>query len=197
MDNFLGELKFATTIDTMRVVGKESAEGESIPIEKLKDYLVWRQKEFIEKYDGARRSTEKDSYVLFTAKLNSGNELIAVINTDMLSWDAKASHPWVLCVEIEYVGKNSGMPEEVTYQMLEEFENDMLAKLKDADGYLNIGRQTADGIRTIYFACRDFRKPSLVVYGLSKKYASKFKMTYDIYKDKYWRSFNRFTEGAE
>ena len=47
LDNFLGELDFAVNIDTLKVVGLDEAEKELIPIDKLKDYLKWRQKKII------------------------------------------------------------------------------------------------------------------------------------------------------
>lgn len=193
LDNFLGESESATVIDNLTVVGRDEAKEELIPIGKLKDYLVWRQKEFIEKYEGIRHDTESDNYSILEAELESGNKLLAVINTDLLEWDAKASHPWILTVEINYDGENSnGMPDEKSYKLLNEIEDEILTELKDVDGYLNIGRQTADGIREIYFACKEFRKPSKVMHQTQIKYADQIAVSYDIYKDKYWMSFNRF-----
>jgi len=93
LDNFLGELNFATTIDDLTMAGKDTATQELIPIKKLKDFLIWREKEFLEKYEGTRNYTEKDSFSLLKAKLKNGNPLIAVINADLLEWDRKASHP--------------------------------------------------------------------------------------------------------
>jgi hypothetical protein len=61
------------------------------------------------------------------------------------------------------------------------------------DGYLSIGRQTADSVREIYFACKDFRKPSKVMHNIQMKYADQIEISFDLYKDKYWMSFNRFT----
>jgi hypothetical protein len=193
LDNFLGELNFATTIDHLEVVGKENMTKELVPIEKLKDYLIWRQKEFIEKYEGVRYNTENDSYTTFDAELKSGNKLIAVINTDLLEWDCKASHPWILSIEIKYNGENNnGMPDNETYTLLNEIENEILEELKDFEGYLDIGRQTANSLREIYFACKDFRKPSKIMQGIENKYSAKFDLSHNIYKDKYWRSFDRF-----
>jgi len=193
LDNFLGEMNFVTTIDTISVVGKEDTSKELIPIAKLKDFLIWRQKEFIEKYEGVRHDTENDNYSALEAKLENGNPLIAIINTDLLSWDSKASHPWVLHVEIKYDGrKNRGMPDSKTLGVLNEIESAISTELKDADGYLNIGRQTADSIREIYFACKDFRKPSKVLFKIQQKYADIYDVTFDIYKDKYWQTFERF-----
>lgn len=194
LDNYLGELNFINMIDNLKVVGKESAEKPLIPIEKIKDFLIWRQKEFVEKYEGVRRNTENDSYSLLEAELKGGDALIAAINTELLNWDSKASHPWISTVEIQYAGaSNNGMPDPATYSLLEQIEEEIMQDLKDFEGYLNIGRQTAKNVREIYFACRDFRKPSKVFNAAEQKYSDKLEFTYDIYKDKYWRSFDRFS----
>ncbi|MBD1365051.1 DUF695 domain-containing protein [Mucilaginibacter sp. ZT4R22] len=193
LDNMLGELNFATTIDDLKIMGKNDAEKELIPIEKLKSYLIWREKEFIEKYEGIRRDTENDNYSSFKAELPNGNPMIAIINADLLNWDSKASHPWILNIEIKYDGKNNnGMPDEATYQLLDQIEDEITSELKDLDGYLNIGRETADSVREIYFACKDFRKPSKVMHAIQQKYAHRLAIDFDTYKDKYWQSLNRF-----
>jgi hypothetical protein len=193
IDNFLGELEFVTTIDNLKVTGKEGAEKELVPIAKLPAFLIWREKEFIEKYNDVHWDTENDGYSMLEAKLDSGNALLATINKNLLEWDGKASHPWIMNIEMGYDGKsNNGMPDDETYALLNEIEDEIMEELQGVDGYLNIGRQTAEGVREVYFACKDFRKPSLVLHKIELKYADEFKMSYDIYKDKYWRSFDRF-----
>jgi Family of unknown function (DUF695) len=193
LDNLLGELNFAITIDELDVIGKGEAAKELVPIEKLKDFLIWRQKEFIEKYEGIKYNTENDNYSMLKAELESGNTLFAVINTDLLQWDSKASHPWVLSIEIKYDGDgNNGMPDNDTFKLLDKIEDEISEELKDFDGYLNIGRQTTNNVREIYFACKDFRKPSKVLYNKIQKYSTEIDLDYSIYKDKYWQSFNRF-----
>lgn len=193
LDNYLGELNVVTTIDSVTVISKDDAENELIPIAKLKDYLIWREKEFVEKYCGFRYDTENDSYSALEAELENGRPLIAIINRTLLEWNCKASHPWILIVEINYDGDNTnGMPDKDTYTLLNNFEEEIIIELKDFEGYLNIGRQTADNSREIYFACNEFRKPSKIMYELSKKYAGKLNLTYDIYKDKYWQSYERY-----
>lgn len=197
LDNFIGELNSVTTIDSVKVIGKEQAEKELIPIEKLKDFLLWREKEFIEKYEGTLQNTDTAEFSILEAELESGNKLIATINTDILNWEKKASHPWLVTLEIPYDGQsNNGMPDKTTYQLLNEIEENVIEKLKDIDGYLNIGRQTANNLREVYFACKDFRKPSKVLHQLTKDYP-RIEIKYDIYKDKYWRSFNRFNRNYE
>jgi Family of unknown function (DUF695) len=193
LDNFLGELDFVSTIDKITVVGKSEVVQELVPIGKLKDFLIWRQKEFIEKYDGVRYDTENDSYSSLEATLKSGNPLIAIVNSTLLNWDDKASHPWILYIEITFDGKdNNGLPGNDIYQFLNKIEDIVLIELKDADGYLNIGRQTAENVREIYFACKDFRKPSKVLHKIIGEFSPKIEISYDLYKDKYWQSFDRF-----
>jgi hypothetical protein len=193
IDNFIGELNSVTTIDNLNFIGAKEALKELIPIEKLKDYLIWREKEFIEKYQGVRHNTEEDNYSVIESELESGGIIMAVINTDLLDWDSKASHPWILEVKIKFDGnKNNGMPDEETYKLLDTIEADIMEELKDIVGYLNFGRETSSGEREIYFACREFRKPSKVLAEIEKKFSHYLELSFKIVKDKYWQTFKRF-----
>lgn len=192
LDNYLGELNFANQIDNYNLVSKTEAKKELVPIYKLKDFLNWRQKEFVEKYEGVRYNTDEDEYTLLEAKFENGSKLLATINTTLLKWDSKASHPWVSILTLKYNDAINGMPNDHDYALLNAIEDEIMLELKDNDGYLNIGRQTANGEREIYFACNDFRKPSKIFFNVQQKYAHDFEIEYDIYKDKYWKSFNRF-----
>ncbi|MEX0635667.1 MAG: DUF695 domain-containing protein [Ferruginibacter sp.] len=171
---------------------------EWIPINKLAAFITWREAEFIEKYEGERRDTEDDNYILLEAMLESGKIIIASINQDALEWDRKASHPWIVDVEVNYkADASTGMPDDVTFDALNDLEDNLQKLLKHEDGYLNIGRQTSNGKRNIYFACREFRKPSTVLYEVQKQTALTFPMQYSIYKDKYWQSFQRFRKAEQ
>jgi hypothetical protein len=194
LDNFLGELEFATTIDNLTIIGESEAEKELIPIEKLKAFLVWRQKEFLEKYEGERHDTENDAYATYETELkDSGRKVVAVINTTLLDWDGKASHPWFMTIKINYKGdENNGMPDDQTYKAMYEFESEIMNELRDSDGYLNVGRESGDNLREIYFACKDFRRPSKVLHQWTTKYANRLDVSYDIYKDKYWQKMDRY-----
>lgn len=193
LDNYLGELKSITIIDNIEFKNKSEAEKELISIEKLKSFIVWREKEFVEKYEGTRKNTENDSYSSMEATLKSGNKMVAVLNTDLLNWDAKASHPWILIFEMKFNGEgNNGFPDNETYNFLESIEKEINLELKDFEGYLNIGRETAENVREIYFACKEFRKPCKVADKILSKYSKNLEINYNIYKDKYWNSFERF-----
>lgn len=193
LDNYLGEVSYASLIDSVKIISKEEATKELVPISKLKEYLNWRQKEFVEKYEATRYNTASDSYASMEAMTVEDLPMIAIINTDILKWESKVSHPWSMTISLEYDGdKSNGLPNPETLYLLNTFEDDVLKELIDSDGYLNIGRQTAEGERKIFFACRDFRKPSKVVAKVLKAHESTIKGSYDIYKDKYWKSLNRF-----
>jgi len=86
------------------------------------------------------------------------------------------------------------MPDDDDYKLLGEIEDSISENLKDLDGYINIGRETADSTRQIYFACREFRKPSKTLEQIKSAYSNRLNIDYDIYKDKYWQTFNRYNQ---
>lgn len=194
LDNCLGELAFATTIDNLDIENGVDLKEKRRPISELKPYLATRVKAFAEKYEGSRYDTENDAYASFEAETKDNCPIVGIINTSLLNWDRKASHPWVMVVRIAFDGRsNNGLADNETYEFLDKIEDDITHELKDFDGYLNVGRQTGDNKRHIYFACKDVRKPSKVLDGVGKRYAEKVEIEFDIYKDKYWRTFDRFS----
>ncbi|KOS06450.1 hypothetical protein AM493_10695 [Flavobacterium akiainvivens] len=189
LDHLLGELNFMALIDNISFKSPTQAEAELVPVEKLKSFLIWREKEFVEKYSGMRHNTADDSYSVFEAALQDGTFVIATMNTTLLDWDAKASHPWIAILSLKFEGT---MPDDETDGLLREIENGLDVVLKDYEGYLYLGHETNNGLREIYYACKDFRLPSKMFYDVEKKYSNRLKISADIYKDKYWKSFNRF-----
>src|SRR5690606_37439330 len=81
LDNDLGELSFMNNIDQITIISTASAEKELIPLSKLKDFLTWRQKEFIEKYENTRFDTQSSTYTLFKTALDYGTKALSTINT--------------------------------------------------------------------------------------------------------------------
>jgi hypothetical protein len=124
---------------------------------------------------------------------DSGRKLIAAINATLLDWDRKASHPWFMTIKINYEGdENNGMPDNQTCKIMDDFENEIMNELKDSDGYLNVGRESGDNLREIYFGCKEFRSPSKVLHQWTTKYLNILDVSYDIYKDKYWQKMERY-----
>lgn len=192
LDNFLGELNFATQIDTFNIVNKTDVSGDLIPVSKLKEFLAWREKEFIERNRNVKDIGDEDSYSLFEATLKNGLPLIATINTTALNFDSKSSYPWISVLKIHYDGtKNNGLPENKDFQNLEDIEESAYQKFKTSGDSIYIGRETAENLREIYFANKGFRNPSKILREIVKQNAN-YKMSLEVYKDKYWQNFERF-----
>ncbi|PZR22510.1 MAG: DUF695 domain-containing protein [Flavobacterium psychrophilum] len=191
LDNFLGEINFVTSIDNLTVIGKEDAIQELIPIEKLKAYLIWREKEFVEKYESITPNLENNTHSIFEYSYNS-QPIVAVMNTDLLEWNEKASYPWIMKISIAYDGSyNNGMPNQMISGLIDSAGDKITEQLENSNDYLYIGRETGCGTRDIFFACKDFRKPSLIVDTLINQ-QTRFDINYSIYKDKYWMTFRSF-----
>jgi hypothetical protein len=192
LDNAFGELNAATMLDEVNFTGPSTDNKELISIDKLQDFLTWREKEFVEKYKGARYDTENDEHAVLKAKDANGLLLIAVVNQELLNWDAKPSHPWMMVIEVKYDATNNGMPGDETYAQTNQLVDELSKQLPDTEGYLHLGVQTYNGIRSVYYACKEFRRSSKTAAACIYKYEEKLDVSYDIYKDKYWRTMNRF-----
>lgn len=193
LDNYLGELDFINKIDQLTVKPPAEAERDLIPIYKLKDFLHWRMKEFVEKYEEVKYDNEDETFTLLEASLEDEYPIIAMVNTEALKWENKASHPWIAVLNIKYPGVNeNGLPDEEVLNELGKIEEQLLESLKNNDGYIYMGRQTAKNERDIFFACREFRKPSKAFYKAEQKYQHVWEVNSRIYKDKYWQTFERF-----
>jgi len=194
LDNALGELNTALLIDNVSISGPPAEKTELIPISKLSEFLVWREKEFVEKYKAVRYNTENDEYSALEAEDGNGLPILAIIDRALLDWDSKPSHPWMMTIEITYDGKNTnGMPSSDVYEIMNQFEDELMKSLPDSEGYLNLGRETYNGKRTTYFACKEFKQSSKRTRTAISNYKQKLNIEYDIYKDKYWRTMNRYS----
>ncbi|WP_226063145.1 DUF695 domain-containing protein [Kaistella polysaccharea] len=154
--------------------------------------MSWRKTEFTEKYEAAKIETTEDSYSLLEGTLENGFPMLATVNVDLLQWNQKASHPWISVLRIKYHGdEDNGFPDDKDYDLFNLIEDEMMLELNTEEGNLNLGRETADNVREIYFVSKDFRKISKVLAETVQKYPD-YEMTFDIYKDKYWQSFERY-----
>jgi hypothetical protein len=191
LDNFLGELHFVATIDHIEIIGRQDAKQPLIPLQKLPAYLTWREKEFVEKYEGVFHQ-EESKFLLLTAETEIGKPMIVTINRALLDWNAKASHAWIVAVELFYEPNENGLPTSENNKFLDEMESEIDVALPDSEGYLYVGRQTFDGSRVLFWACKDFRKPSLFLHEFMSQHIEDLQMEFSIFKDKYWRTFDKF-----
>jgi len=195
LDHFLGELNFATQIDIFNIIGKDQAKKELVPIEKLTDFLLWREKEFTEKYEKVKRADEEDTFSVLRATLGNERPLIACMNLPLLQYDAKASYPWISVLKFQYNGDNNdGLPEKEDFEKLSDIEDKAIEDLKEK-GYLYIGRETADNIKESYFAGKDFREISKVFKAIQDS-TPEYKASFRIFKDKYWQYFKYYNNAV-
>lgn len=193
LDNYLGEVKSVTVIDSVSVQGPSKAEKDLIPIDKLKSYLEWRQKEFVEKYENVRYNEENDCYASLKAQSENGNPVMIMVNTGAMDWDRAASHPWILKVNIKYDGShNEGLPTSETNKFMDLIEDQLIELIPIKDGHIYLGRETYEGNRYIYFACHDFRQSSRVTEFIINQYSDQLEIERNIYKDLYRRSLSTF-----
>lgn len=193
LDNYLGEIKSVTVIDSVSVQGPIKAEKDLIRIDKLKSYLEWRQKEFVEKYEDVRYNEENDHYVSLKAQSNNGNPIMIMVNSGAMEWDYAASHPWILKVNIKYDGSpNEGLPTSETNKFMDLIEDQLIELLPVKDGHIYLGRETYEGNRYIYFACHDFRQSSRATEFIINQYSDQYEIDRNIYKDIYRFSLSTF-----
>lgn len=190
LDHFLGEIQSAMIIDNLFFVSPDLAEKELIPIEKLKSYLIWREKEFVEKYENVMPD-EEEVFSTYEGKMKNGSPYFGIMNSNLLNWEYKVSNPWFVVVKLEFDSED-GMPDNLFAKELNVFEENLIEMLMPQNGNLYIGRETNNGIREIYFACRDFRNISKVLYDVEKNYSLTKKLSYQIYKDKYWLTLKHY-----
>ena len=191
LENYIGEMECIDLIDSIDVKATHKADGELIPMSKLSSFLKWRHKEFVEKYDQVINSTEEDTYVGYESESRDGNTVIATINTKLLNWEHIAAYPWITILTLNYNNESNGMPNDEDYQYLDDLEERVNTLMTENQHCLNIGRETGESRREILFATKDFRKVVKIMDEVAKQ-ESPFKITYDVFKDKYWRSLDRF-----
>lgn len=191
LENYIGELECLELIDGIKIKAESEAQGELISMHKLASFLKWRNKEQIEKYDQIRHSSDDDTYTGYETKLESGHSLITTLNTNLLHWEHVAAYPWITIVIVKLNNSKNGMPTEEENKRLYDLEEDLNLQLNEDRMCLNIGRQTGDNKREIYYASKDFRVSAVVLDKISKSNIG-FQLDYEIYKDKYWQTFKRF-----
>ncbi|NIF03878.1 DUF695 domain-containing protein [Chryseobacterium sp. Tr-659] len=191
LDNYLGELNFATQIDTFRVTEINQAEKELVPIEKLKDFLQWREREFIEKYKSTKHVDIEEEFSIIRAHLENERPLIACMNLPLLKYDRKASYPWISVLKVQYNGEdNDGLPDKEDFERLSNIEDRAIEELKKY-GYLYLGRESADNIKESYFVGKDFRQIAKV-FNTIQNTNPEYKISFRIFKDKYWQYFKYY-----
>ncbi|MFU2093040.1 hypothetical protein [Ornithobacterium rhinotracheale] len=192
LDNYFGEMNMVTRIDFADVCAPNEVEGELIPIQKLDSYLKWRESEFLEKTKDIYYDDSEDSFQALEGNSEQGR-IVAVANQDVLQWEGKSSYPWMLALELSFP---ENLSTDALFNLLNQIEDEIEEEInqvfQDKKEMVFVCRETIPNLRTIFYACKDFRKATKIVDGICQKYQQEIDSSFDIYKDKYWRSVERF-----
>jgi hypothetical protein len=195
IQNALGELNFATLIDSMDVRGVPSKEEaiELIPLSKLHDYLVWREKEFVEKYANQDEQRPEESWgVLETAVGDEGKPLLAVIDSGFKDWEYRSAYQWLAQVDIEFEVEENGMPGAKAMEDIQQVEDDIWQLLEAKQLAWLVGHYTHDGLRFVFFYTGDYNEVAKIVNQYLETHDWDYKIVFHIRKDKYWKAMDYF-----
>ena len=195
LDNLLGEWVAVTQIDQMQIINQQQLPANQTlqPMAELAPYLHSRHEAWQKAYGGVYYNSDQDEFASFEGEADNGQLIVGIIDSTLLAWPHKPSHPWMLTLRIAYDGSGlNGMPSKQIYQRMEAFEDALMAELPEHEGYLNVGRETGDDIRFIYFACKQFVQATRVLERLMPQFSQEMDISYDVFQDKYWQSLQRF-----
>jgi hypothetical protein len=196
LENALGELNTATLIDSCEVKGIPGPDIELIPLGKLEDYLKWREKEFIEKYEKLEAERPEDIFNVLEAQDSNGLPVLATINTGYAEWKFKAAYPWCVQVDIDYKGEENGMPDKKQLEELQEIEDQLLKELEETH-LIYLGHDTHNNRRTIYAYGHEYNIVSKKIHQYLENANWDYPIVFFIRKDKYWRNMEWFFNASE
>lgn len=195
LENYLGEEIMIESIDKIQVAAPNESNKELIPVSKLKDYLIWREKEFVEKYHHIKYNSKDNEYIGFEGIIEDNTPIVSYINANVIHWEFKASHPWILSVILESVSENN-IIDDSTALLINQIHDDLEKMLPENKGNIFIGWHKVNGNIEIFYACQEFRGPSVAMREIEANFGNKLKVSYDIFKDKYWRTFEWYSKSG-
>lgn len=196
LENSMGELAVALDIDEL-AAGPIPADIETIPIEKLPDYITWRKKEFVEKYSKLHAYPLGEEFTVLKATSEGNKPLTAIVNSQGNSYDFKPAFPWCVEISCKYVGDSQGLPGKKQLDALQELEDAIIHLPGMQAGTLYLAAETFDNCRTLYFYASDFRQPSTTLHHFFEQHKTTFDCSFYIVKDKYWQKLQHFYENIQ
>jgi len=191
LENGLGEVNTATKIDHYETGPLPAEEGvEVIPLSKLADYLNWREKEFVEKYE-VLPDERPDMFHILEAEDNDGKTILVTVNMDCKYWDMKPAFSWLLQVNINFTGDANGFPLEEQLKELQVLEEEMLQLLPE-DKTIFAGNKTYDNCRNIYFYVHEYKITSELLNRYVETKETPFEILFFIRRDKYWQTMEQY-----
>jgi hypothetical protein len=192
IQNALGELNMVTELDYFDVTGEPDDKSILIPVTKLNEYLRWREKEFVEKYDQGTIEFPEDTYSTIEGEDAEGNVMMAIAVSSLEDWPYKPVFPWWVGVQMEYSATENGLPDEETLQQLHEIEDTIINLLIEKKDIVYAASKTFKGSRVAYFYSKGYKTPSILLHPFIEKYEGDLNLSFFIEKDKYWQRAAEF-----
>jgi len=192
VQNALGEINTATQIDQYKIRSEPEDTSLLIPVVKLNDYLNWREKEFVEKYDLAAIDFPEELINSIEGQDAAGNVMMALAVATYEHWEYKPVYCWWVRIEVEYPEAENGLPGPDSLQLLHNIEDKAVQLLTQNPGIIYTASKTFKGCRTIYFYAKNYRDPSLLLYEFCESAEGDLKPGFFIEKDKYWQNMEEF-----
>jgi hypothetical protein len=192
LENGLGEVNTATKIDHYETGPLPGADQgiEIIPISKLSEYLNWREKEFVEKYESVP-AERPDTYHLLEAEDKDGKKMLLTVNMECRYWDKKPAYSWLLQVNINYTGDENGFPYEEQLFALQTLEEEIFTLLPE-DRAILAGNKTYDNCKNIYFYVSEYKTTAALLNQYVESKETEYEIVFFIRRDKYWRTMEQY-----
>lgn len=193
LENGLGEENAATKIDHYETgpVPDPASGVEVIPISKLADYLNWREKEFVEKYESVHAQRPEENFTLLEAEDSDGKVMLVTIDAGFKEWPLRPAFPWLLQVDINYKGDTNGLPSQQQQEEMQVVEDEIVSLLSESNSWF-IGHRTYDNVRNVYFYASEYRSGSRLLHNYTETARSNYTILFFIRKDKYWQNMEMY-----
>lgn len=194
LENGLGEENTATKIDHYETGALPAPDSgiEVIPISKLADYLGWREKEFVEKYESVHAQRPEENFNLLEAEDTDGKMMMVTIDAGFKEWPLRPAFPWYLQVDINYQGDNSGLPTGAQLEELQQLEQQIVQILTANGAAWFTGHRTYDNVRNIYFYASEYKTSSQQMHRFIETVQTPYTILFFIRKDKYWQNMEMY-----
>ena len=193
LDNSIGELNMATKIDQWDLVFKDSIPSsiELIPIEKINEYINWREKEFLQKYDKySYPLVGEEGYSVLEAEYED-LPISALINRDWKDWPYKSVYSWCIKLELNFKGNEFGFPLKEQLIEIQNFEDEIIKALLSLK-LCHIGRTIYNNSSSIYFYSNEYLLVSKMIHEFLLNAEISLDINYFISRDKYWRNVEEY-----
>lgn len=111
LDNYLGEYNAIMHIDHVTVCSKQDAEKRVNTNRQIKEYFNFKNSEISRLNSIQYDHIDSDEYSILEGQTDDDQPLSVMLNSSILEWEHKASHPWMFVMDVTYQGQDyQGMP---------------------------------------------------------------------------------------